>query len=88
MTMAFNILKVVITILPIILELIKAFETNTVAGDIKKQAVMEVVGKLLDSMSKQGLSVPGTLVLNVVDTLIDGVVSAFNVIGYFNKKEV
>ena len=82
--LALQALKFLTALVPAILELVKDMEQPGVKGEVKKQAVMDILKGIIDSFEKMGIRVPGTMILSLASYVVDGVVAAYNAIGVFN----
>lgn len=77
--------SIIVNILPLITQLIKTFEVPGF-GPEKKEGVLEVVKLILEGAEQMGAKgIPITVVLTLVDAVIDGVVHFYNLIGVFRK---
>jgi len=77
-----ELLAMISGIIPVVLTLIKQFETPGFGAE-KKQAVLDAVGVIYDSLNITVMS--KEKVLGIVGSFIDIAVGFFNAVGWFKK---
>ena len=85
MTKIMEILGLLTGLVPLVLTLIKQFETPGFGAE-KKQAVLDAIGKMYDQLNITVIS--REKLLAIVSSIIDIAVGLFNVVGIFKKGEV
>jgi len=81
-----GILKLFLSVIPIILTLIKEFEVSGGFGKEKKEAVLKAIGLFYDKIiGTTSIGISKEKVLGIAGDFIDIVVGFYNVIGYFKK---
>ena len=79
-----TVLSAIPALVQVISELVRQFEVPG-NGAQKKAAVLEVLKTSLDTLSRMGITVPGTIVLTLASAIIDAVVAGYNALGLFKK---
>ena len=77
-----EILGLLTGLIPLVLTLIKQFETPGF-GPQKRQAVLDAIGKMYDELKITVIT--REKLLNIVGSIIDIAVGLFNVVGIFKK---
>ena len=77
-----EILGLLVGLIPVVITLIKQFETPGFGAE-KKQAVLDAVGVLYDNLGITAIS--KEKLLSIVGSLCDIVVGLFNIIGWFKN---
>lgn len=85
MTKIMEILGLLTGLVPLVLTLIKQFETPGFGAE-KKAAVLDAIGKMYDQLNISVIS--REKLLAIVSSIIDIAVGLFNVVGIFKKGEV
>jgi len=79
--LAFNVIKVLLALLPVIRVLVKAFEVPGF-GPEKKKAVLDSLVKIIDALPWTVADEVKATVLNIVSGVIDLIVGVLNLIGH------
>ena len=82
MSKILELLAVVSGIIPVVLTLIKQFETPGFGAE-KKQAVLDAVGVIYDSLNLT--TITKEKVLGIAGSIIDVAIGFFNAVGWFKK---
>ena len=83
MSKILELLAVISGIIPVVLTLIKQFETPGFGAE-KKQAVLDAVGVIYDSLNLT--TITKEKVLGVAGSIIDVAVAFYNIVGWFKKE--
>jgi len=78
-----EILSLLVGLIPVVITLIKQFETPGFGAE-KKQAVLDAIGVLYDNLGITAIS--KEKLLGIVGALCDIFVGLFNIIGWFKKE--
>jgi len=82
MTKIMEILGLLVGLIPVVVTLIKQFETPGFGAE-KKQAVLDAIGVLYDNLGITAIS--KEKLLGIVGSLCDIVVGLFNIIGWWKN---